>query len=160
MRCQTARLSRAVWRGSRRASLPEVETPVHAEAQFTEVTVPAGTTLALALDHELASDVSEVEDAVRAQITRQVMADEMLAIPEGSMVVGTVTTVEASRKMQGRAKLAFRFDHIHINSHRYEIGSDTVSYQAEGTKTEDAKKIGIGAGTGVVIGGVREPPWC
>ena len=43
---------------------------------------------------------------------------------------------------------------IVIDSHRYDIRSDTVSYQAKSTKTKDAKKIGIGAGAGAVIGGL------
>ena len=119
------------------------------------MTLPAGTTLALALDHEVAADVSHVEDAVRAQLTRSVMVDDRIAIPEGSMAIGTVTTAEASGKVQGRATLAFRFDHLDIDSHRYDIRSDTLSYQAKGTKTNDAKKIGIGAaGAGAVIGGL------
>lgn len=133
---------------------PEVDVPVQTSPQFTEITLPAGTTLALALDHELASDVSQVEDVVRAQLTRPVMVDETIAIPQGSMAVGTVTTAEASAKVQGRARLAFRFDHLDIDSHRYDIRSATVSYQAKGTKTRDAKKIGIGAGAGAVIGGL------
>ena len=62
----------------------EIDVPVETGPRYTEVTLPAGTTLALALDHELASDVSRVEDAVRAQLTRSVMVDERIAIPEGS----------------------------------------------------------------------------
>ena len=70
------------------------------------------------------------------------MVDGMLAIPQGSMASGTVIAVEASGKVTGRAQLAFRFDQLHIDRDRYEIRSDTVSYKAESTKTEDAKKIG------------------
>ena len=120
--------------------------PVQQEPQFMEVTVPAGTTLVLELDHVLASDVSQVQDAVTAQLRRSVMVDDRLAIPEGSMAIGAVTAVGASGKMKGRATLAFRFDHLDIESHRYDIHSDTVSYQAKDTRSADAKKIGIGAG--------------
>ena len=141
--------------GSRDAAAvaPELE-PARTEPQYTEVTVPAGTTLSLMLDSALASDVSEVEDAVRARLERPVMVDGLRAIPQGSMAYGTVTTVEASGKVQGRARLAFRFDELNIAGDRYEIRSDTVSYTADGTKAEDAKKIGIGAGAGALIGGL------
>ena len=143
------------------AGAPEAE-PVQTEPHpaevtepyLTEVTVPAGTTLVLALDHALASDVSQVEDAVTAQLRRSVMVDDRLAIPEGSLAIGAVTAVEASGKVRGRATLAFRFDHLDIESHRYDIHSDTVSYQAKGSRSSDAKKIGIGAGAGAVIGGL------
>ena len=114
---------------------------VRTEPQYAEVTVPAGTTLSLMLDNTLASDVSKVEDAVWARLDRPVMVDGMRAIPRGSMASGTVTTVDASGKVQGRARLAFRFDQLDIDGDRYEIRSDTVSYTADSTKTEDAKKI-------------------
>ena len=130
---------------TQRPALPE---------RYAEVTVPAGTTLSLTLDSEVASDISQVEGPVRARIERPVMVDGILAIPKGSMALGIVIAVDASGKVQGRAKLAFRFDQLNIDNHRYEIRSDTVSYQAEATKTEDAKKIGIGAGAGAVIGGL------
>ena len=128
--------------------------PVKTEPQYTEVTVPAGTTLSLMLDSTLASDVSEVEDPVRARIARPVMVEGMPAIPEGSLVFGTVTTVDASGKVKGRARLAFRFDQLDVDGDRYEIRSDTVSYIADSTRTEDAKKVGIGAGAGALIGGL------
>ena len=159
---------------SRAAVAPK---PVRTEPRYAEVTVPAGTTLALMLDSALASDVSQVEDPVRARLERPVMVDGMHAIPQGSKAYGTVTTVDASGKVQGRARLAFRFDQLDIAGDRYEIRSDTVSYTADSTKSKDAKKIGIGAGAGALIGGLlggkkgagtgaaiggggRERPWC
>ena len=128
--------------------------PVSTEPQYAEVTLPAGTTLSLMLDSTLASDVSEVEDPVRAHIARPVMVDGVLAIPQGSLVFGTVTTLDASGKVKGRARLAFRFDQLDVDGVRYEIRSDTVSYTADSTRTADAQKVGIGAGAGALIGGL------
>lgn len=128
--------------------------PSSHEPEFAEVTVPAGTTLALTLDGQLASDLSRVEDAVRARVERPVTIHGVVAIPTGSMVHGTVTTAEAAGKVRGRARLAFRFDELDIDNERHAIRSDTVSYEAEGTKADDAKKVGIGAGAGALIGGL------
>ncbi len=130
------------------------EEPVRTEPQYSEVTVPAGTMLSLMLDSTLASDVSEVEDPVRARLARPVMVDGMPAIPQGSRVLGTVTTVDASGKVKGRARLAFRFDQLDVDGDRYEIRSDTVSYTADSTRTEDAGKVGIGAAAAAIIGGL------
>lgn len=124
------------------------------ETESAEVTVPIGTTLALTLDDRIASDLNRVDDAVHARIERPVMVDGVLAIPEGTRVLGRVTTVEASGKVQGRATVALLFDRVDIDSRRYEIHSEAVSYRASSTKTDDAKKIGIGAGAGAVIGGL------
>ena len=135
-------------------SQPVRREPVRTEPQYAEVTVPAGTTLSLMLDSTLASDVSKVEDPVWARLDRPVMVDGLRAIPQGSMAYGTVTTVNASGKVRGGARLAFRFDKLDIDGDRYEIRSDTVSYTADSTRTKDAKKIGIGAGAGALIGGL------
>ena len=133
---------------------PEVDVPVQTNPQFTEITLPVGTTLALALDHELASDVSQVEDAVRAQLTRPVMVDDTIAIPHREHGHRNCYDRRGVREGARSGDTGVRFDHLDIDSHRYDIRSDTVSYQAKGTKTRDAKKIGIGAGAGAVIGGL------
>ena len=124
------------------------------ETESTEVTVPTGTTLALTLDNRIASNMSQIDDAVQARIERPVMVDGVLVLPEGTKVLGRVTTVEASGKVQGRATLALLFDRVDLDSRRYEIHSEAVSYRANSTKTGDAKTIGIGAGAGTVIGGL------
>ncbi len=135
----------------RLAASPE---PASHEPEFAEVTIPAGTTFAVALDSQLASDLSQVEDMVRASVERLVTIDGVVAIPAGSTVHGTVTSAEASGKVQGRARLAFRFDELQIGNERHQIGTEVVSYEAEGTKADDAKKVGIGAGAGALIGGL------
>ena len=63
---------------------------------------------------------------------------------------GKCRAATPSGKVKGRARLAFRFDGLDIAGDWYDIQSETLSYEAEGTKTEDAKKIGIGAGAGAV----------
>ena len=110
--------------------------------------------LRLELDTALASDMSRVEDAVRATVRQTVVVDGMTAIPDGSVVHGTVTSAEPSGKVKGRARLSFRFDRIDIEHDRYEVRSEIVFYEAKSTRREDAKKIGIGAGAGAVIGGL------
>ena len=110
------------------------------EPEYEEVTVPAGTTLAL--ESTLASDVSHVEDLVRAHLAQAVAINDQEVIPEGSIVQGSVTAAEPSGKVQGRVRLAFRFDRLDIDDRTYDIRTQTVRRQAAGTKTEDAKKIG------------------
>ena len=74
--------------------------------------------------------------------------DGIAAIPAGAVAHGVVTTARASGNVKGRAHLAFRFDSLNIGGNRYAIESSVLSYQADGTKTDDAKTIGIGAGAG------------
>ena len=65
-----------------------------------------------------------------------------------------MTNAKESARVKGRAQLAFRFDTIEFEGGRHAIRTRTVSMEAEATKGEDAKRIGIGAGVSTIIGGI------
>jgi hypothetical protein len=118
------------------------------------VTVPAETPLRLTLLDDLASDTSKVEDRVSARVASDVHVGGETIIPEGSRVAGVVTYAQPSAKVKGRAALTVRFRTVTIGSETYDITTEPVRREARGTKSEDARNIGIGAGAGAVIGGI------
>jgi hypothetical protein len=118
------------------------------------VTIPAGTTLALALTSGIASDTSAVEDTVTAELTRSITIDGRELLPAGTRVTGSVTDVDDSGRVKGRAMIAFRFTSLQTSNEQYDIRTEPLSHMAPATKGEDATKIGIGAGAGAVIGGI------
>lgn len=120
--------------------------------EYREVTLPAGTTLRLQLQSAVASDSSSVEDTVRAELRQAVTADGITVLPAGTELVGTVTDVERSGRVKGRARIAYRFNSLNHAGERYDIATAPLSHQAEATKGEDATKIAIGAGAGAAIG--------
>lgn len=124
--------------------------------EYRELTVPAGTVLALALTTPVASDTSNVEDAVRATLRTALRVDGIQAVPAGTAVLGHVTSAERSAKVKGRASIAFRFNQIDLpgDGGRQSISTGTVSRLAPATKKKDATKIGVGAGAGAVLGGI------
>jgi hypothetical protein len=121
---------------------------------YREFTLPVGTTLPLELTSSIASDVSEVEDTVRATLRNAVMVDGQEVLPAGTEVAGHVTEAERAGRVKGRARLAFRFTSLRYDDERMSLRTEPIVQQAEATKGEDATKIGIGAGAGAVIGAV------
>ena len=121
---------------------------------YREVTIPSGTTLSLSLTNAVASDTSKVEDAVNAELTHAVIVDGRDVLPAGSTVAGQVTSAEASGRVKGRAQVAFRFDTLTTGGTKYDVQTAGLSRVASATKSEDATKIGIGAGAGAVVGGL------
>jgi hypothetical protein len=119
-----------------------------------EVTIPAGTTLPLALTSAVASDTSGVEDAVTAELTSPIMVDDHEILPAGTRLAGVVTAVDDSDRVKGRAMIAFRFTSLRTGDARYDLEAEPLSRLAEATKGEDATTIGVGAGAGAVIGGI------
>jgi hypothetical protein len=121
---------------------------------YREMTIPAGTTLPLALTSALASDTSVVEDAVTAELTSPITIDGRDVLPAGARLTGVVTQVDDSDRVKGRAMIAFRFTSLRTGDQRYDLQAAPLSRRAPATKGEDATKIGIGAGAGAVIGGL------
>lgn len=121
---------------------------------YREFTLPVGTNLPLELKSAIASDVSEVEDTVRATLRNAVTIDGQEVLPAGTEFAGHVTEAERAGRVKGRARLAFRLTSLRHDHERMSLRTDTVVHEAEATKGEDATKVGIGAGAGAVIGAV------
>lgn len=132
---------------------PATATPEKpAEPVFREVTLPAGTTLRLELRSAVASDTSRVEDPVRAVLRQAVSFDGQEVLPAGTELGGTVTQVQRSGRVKGRAHIAYRFNSLRHGDERYDIRTAPISHEAPATKKKDATKIAIGAGAGAAIG--------
>src|SRR5262249_29633100 len=119
-----------------------------------EVTIPAGTALPLELQTALSSETAKVETEVRARIRTPLVIDGYTAIPAGATVIGTVTDVERAGRVKGRSRLSFAFNEVQMNSGHESLRTQTMTYEGEATKGEDAAKIGAGAGIGAIIGGI------
>ena len=137
----------------------EVATPEPAPARpaqpaARELTLPAGTALPLELETPLSSETSQVETPVRARVRQSVIVDGVVAIPEGAMLSGVVTQVQQSARVKGRAQLAFSFNRLEGSGINEDIQTAPLSFVAEGTRGEDATKIGAGAVGGAIVGGI------
>lgn len=118
------------------------------------VTIPAGTALALELQTAVSSDKSRAEDSVRAKVTQPVVIDGMTVVPAGAVVSGSVLEAKESGRVSGLASVSFRFDRLRSGDESYDIHTARIAREAKPTKGEDAKKVGIGAGAGAVVGAI------
>jgi hypothetical protein len=116
--------------------------------------IPAGTTLRLDLGTALATDTSKVEDSVTATLRQPVSVDGAVVLPAGSVLHGVVTNVERPGRVKGVARLSYRFTRLVADGTTYTVNTAPIGHEGEATKSEDATKIGIGAGAGAVIGGI------
>lgn len=119
-----------------------------------EISIPDGTALRLDLVTPLDSDTSRVEDVVRATLREPVRVNDETVLPMGTELTGSVTDVEGSGRVKGRARIAYRFTSLRLGNERHAIQTATIAHEAEATKGEDAKKIGIGAGIGAAVGAI------
>lgn len=120
--------------------------------KFQEVTIPSGTSVSLTLLTAVASDSSRVEDTVKAKVSKPVVVDGVTVVPEGAEVQGSVLEANESGRVKGRASVAFRFSTLHAWNDTYDIRTSRIAREAQATKGDDAKKVGIGAGAGALVG--------
>jgi hypothetical protein len=127
-----------------------------ASIAWREVTIPAGTNLAVVLDTTVASETSQVEAPVSAHLSRSITVQGQTALAEGARVSGVVTEATRAAKVKGLAHVAVRFNTLtpRGDDQRYTIQTASVGRTAEATKKEDALKIGVPAAGGAIIGGL------
>lgn len=117
-------------------------------AATREVTIPAGTTLALVLKSGLASDTSAVEDRISAELVRPIRIGGFEVLPAGTQLTGAITEVDASGRLNGGAMIAFRFTSLHLGDAQYDVRAVPLSRVAAATRGADTTRIGLGAGAG------------
>src|SRR6185295_16670069 len=121
-----------------------------------ETTLPAGTLLRVRLDNSVGSDISRVEDSVRARLVNPIVIEGRTLVPAGSAVTGSVTQATRSGKVKGRARLGMRFHTLTPagDSQRYRINTQTWARTAPATKKKDAATIALPAAGGAIVGGL------
>jgi hypothetical protein len=122
-------------------------------AKFREIAVPATTNLSLTLDDSVGSATSRVEEPIRARLRLPVVIDGLTVLPAGARVRGVVSSVEQAGKVKGVASIGLHFQAIDADDVTYAIDA-RYHGQAEATKASDAKKIGIPAAGGAVVGAI------
>jgi hypothetical protein len=136
------------------ADAPRAAEPASTAATWREITIPAGTQLAVTLDTAVGSDTSRVEQPVTAHLSRSIHLHGDAVLAEGSRLSGVVTDVAESAKVKGRAHVAMRFDSLTPSGgdERYAIRTASITRTAQGTKKKDALEIGAPAAGGAIIG--------
>jgi hypothetical protein len=132
----------------------QIAAPAPRAPQWREITVPAGTALALEMTSAVSSETAQVEAPVSARLRNAVVINGDTAIPAGAVMTGTVTDVARSGRVQGLARLAFVFNQVRMNNGSEDLKTNPVTLEAETTKGEDATKVGVGAVGGAILGGI------
>jgi hypothetical protein len=145
---------------------PEAQAP---RASPTEVTVPAGTHIALALSNAVDTKHSKEGDRIYLETISPVAADGRIVIPRGSFVNGTVTISKAAvrGKVKGKGELFIRFDSLTLpngatRDFRSRLGSaeganvDRAEGKVSGERDtgRDVGQVAGVAGMGASLGGL------
>ncbi len=131
---------------------------------------PAGLTMPISLQTSISTQVAKPGDLIQAQIAQTMYLGDA-TIPSGSVITGTITDVEAGRRLSRSGELGIKFNRLRtpdgietpITAHlvggigKYtDKGSDTSdTVRGEGWKAkvgQTAIRGGVGAGAGAALG--------
>lgn len=137
------------------AAKPKPAAPPQPTTVEVQLSAPAGTAFNVVLGAPISSGTATVGQAVSGTVASAVRsADGEVIIPAGAQVKGQVTQAKSSGRVKGRAELAMAFTSVETVNGWRDIDAPMATVQAEGTKKQDAAKIGIGAAAGAVLGEV------
>ena len=140
------------------------------ESEKTTLTIPAGTTIPLALKQAISTKTAKDGDPVYAETAFPYVVNDRVVIPAGTYIQGKIERVQRGGHVKGRAEVLIHFTSmIYPNGYTVMLGGSventpgaekTSMKDSEGTIRQDsdagrkAKEAAGGATTGAVIGAV------
>jgi len=121
--------------------------------QYEELTVAASSVIGLEIETPVNSESAQIEDRVNARVTRDVLVGGKVAVPAGTLAVGSVTLVERGGKIKERARLGVRFHTLVMaDASRLPMQTDSIFREGDSPSQGSVAKIGGGAAAGAILG--------
>ena len=158
-----------VYRNQHPHAIAATKTITGAEQPPTEIVVPAGTRVPLALINNLSTKHSGEGDRVYLETVFPITIEGRIIIPRGSYVTGTITEAKRPGRVKGKGELFLRFDSLTLpngvtREFRSRLGgadADAGEYdreegkiRGEGNKGGDARTVAKTTGAGAAVGGI------
>ena len=145
-----------------RATMPPPAPPVEnpaldrpaPPARPTTAVAPAGTRFDVRLSDSLSSARNRAGETFQATLDRDLEVGGAVVAPRGSTVVGKLVNVVESGRVEGLARMTLTVTGIRVEGKDYPIETNTLAFEAQSSKKQDAAKVGGGAGLGAIIGAI------
>lgn len=98
-------------------------------------TIPAGTTLVVALEQSVSTQRSHAGDEIVLRTVQPVRLDNGAEIPEGSLISGMVTDARSGGKNAGPPELGMRFTELEIDGDTHDISTEQFRFGTLGRAT-------------------------
>jgi hypothetical protein len=120
-----------------------------AERGTLPVDIPAGTDVPVTLTEDVTIDEANLDRTFEAHVTRDVIVDGDVAIREGAPA-----RVRLVRNEQNAEQATLRLAEVQVAGDMQSVTSEDARADTEKDRAGTAKKTGIGAAAGAVIGAV------
>jgi hypothetical protein len=124
------------------------------EARREPLIVPARKEITVRLGSPVGSKVSQPGETFTGTIARDVMVGDVVAIPRGAQVTGTVVDAKPLGRFKGGAVLEVRLNSINVNGADLRVQAAARTFTEKGKGKRTAVLAGGGAALGGLIGGL------
>jgi len=120
-----------------------------------EARLASGTDIQVRLEQSLSSKTARPEQRVEATVVRPVRLDDRIVIPAGGLVSGVVRSVQPAQRPGRGGKLELAFNRVQADGRTWvDMQTRIVSIKENLDRSDTAKKAGIGAALGGLLGQV------
>lgn len=116
--------------------------------------VPSGKKITVQLGSAIGSKLSRPGETFTGTLAKDVMTGDVVAIPRGAQVNGTVVDAKPLGRFKGGAILEVRLDSINVNGHDHRVQAAARTFTEKGKGKRTAILAGGGAALGGLIGGL------
>lgn len=128
--------------------------PAPASAAGGEVTIPAGQSILIRMVDGVDSAKNHVGDIFHASLETDLNVNGMLVAHKGTDVYGRLAESKKSGNFTGKSELQLELTRLVIDGHDYPLVSSDYTLQGKGQGSQTAKKVGVGAVAGTIIGAI------
>jgi hypothetical protein len=119
-----------------------------------DVTIPAGQSMLVRMIDGVDSSKNHVGDIFHASLETDLNVNGTLVAHKGTDVYGRLAEAQKSGNFTGKSELQLELTRLVIDGHDYPVVSSDYTLQGKGQGSSTAKKVGVGAVAGTIIGAI------
>jgi len=116
------------------------------------VTIPAGQSMLVRMIDGVDSSKNHVGDVFHASLETDLTVGNTVVAKKGTDIYGRLAEAKEAGHFSGSSELQLELTRIVIDGHDYPVVSSDYTLQGKGRGSNTAKKVGIGAIAGTIIG--------
>ncbi len=128
--------------------------PPSSSAANTAYTIPTGTKITIQTVDVINSETSQVGSTFVATLDEPLISNGVEVAPKGADVRGRIANVSDAGRVTGSAELGLELTQIYVNGIPYALTTSEYSEVGESRTGQTARRVGVGAGLGAVIGAI------
>jgi hypothetical protein len=137
------------------AAEPKVSPVAQEPPKPVNVTIPAGTSLAIRVDQRISVKTNHAGDTFTGEVVEPISdSDGNMLVPKGAPVGGVVEASKKRGRFKGASVLDLRLTSMTLNGTEYKLRTADLAKTKKGKGKRSAAMIGGGAGLGMLIGGI------